>query len=78
MLHALAAPEPGSATHHVDVAETLELGIDSLRAHQSYLDALPEGTVGKDPEPFLRGMAEEAGAQVGLAAATTFELVPLG
>lgn len=66
------------ATHHVDVAETLTRGIDSLRAHQSYLDALPEGTVGKDPEPFLRGMAEEAGAQVGLAAATTFELVPLG
>jgi LmbE family N-acetylglucosaminyl deacetylase len=66
------------ATHWVDVTGSLAAGIESLRAHQAYLDALPEGTVGKDPEPFLRGIAEQAGAQVGVAAATTFELVPLG
>jgi LmbE family N-acetylglucosaminyl deacetylase len=64
-------------THATDVTDTLDAGVASLRAHQAYLDALPEGTVGKDPEPFLRGMAEEAGPVIGVAAAVTFELVAL-
>ena len=67
-----------SATHAVDVTATIDIGVASLRAHQTYLDALPDGATGKDPEPFLRGLAEAAGAQLGVAAAVTFELVPLG
>jgi len=66
------------ATHAVDITDTLDAGVESLRAHQTYLDALDEGTVGKDPEPFLRGMAEATGPVLGVAAAVTFELVPLG
>lgn len=65
------------ATHGVDVTDTLEAGIASLQAHQTYLDALPEGTTGKDPEPFLRGMAEAAGPRLGVDAAVLFELVDL-
>ncbi len=65
------------ATHGVDVTDTLDAGVASLRAHQTYLDALPEGTTGKDPEPFLRGMAEAAGPALGVTAAATFELVEL-
>lgn len=64
-------------THAVDVTDTIDAGVASLRAHQAYLDALPEGTVGKDPEPFLRGMAEESGPLLDVAAAVGFELVPL-
>lgn len=64
-------------THGTDITDALDAGVASLRAHQTYLDALPEGTVGKDPEPFLRGMAEESGPLLGVRAAVTFELVPL-
>ncbi len=65
------------ATHWVDVSATIDAGVASLREHQTYLDALPEGTVGKDPEPFLRSLAAAAGSGLGVEAATTFELVEL-
>jgi LmbE family N-acetylglucosaminyl deacetylase len=64
-------------THGVDITATLDRGIASLEQHRAYLDALPEGTMGKDVEPFLRGVAEAAGPQLGVELATTFELVPL-
>ncbi len=65
------------ATHATDITDTITAGVASLRQHHVYLDALPEGTVGKDVEPFLRGMAESAGPSLGVPAATTFELIPL-
>jgi LmbE family N-acetylglucosaminyl deacetylase len=65
------------ATHYVDVTDTIDRGVASLREHAVYLDNLADGTVGKDPEPFLRGMATAAGEQCGVAAATTFELIAL-
>ena len=65
------------ATHFVDVTGTIDRGVASLREHTLYLEHLPDGTVGKDPEPFLRGMAESAGAQCGVPCAATFELVSL-
>jgi LmbE family N-acetylglucosaminyl deacetylase len=74
---ALFAGSP-NATHAVDVTDTLDAGVESLRAHQTYLDSLAEGTPGKDPDPFIRGIAQAAGASLGVAAAVTFELVPLG
>ena len=55
----------------MDVTETIDRGVASLREHGVYLDGLAEGTIGKDPEPFLKGMAEGAGAQVGVPYATT-------
>jgi LmbE family N-acetylglucosaminyl deacetylase len=73
---ALFAASPGSA-HAVDVTDTIDAGVASLRAHQTYLDALPEGTAGKDPEPFLRGIARGAGEALGVEAAVVFELVAL-
>lgn len=65
------------ATHGCDIGETLAAGIASLEQHRAYLDALPDGTLGKDVEPFLRGMAEAAGPLLGVELATTFELIPL-
>ncbi|MCU0275038.1 MAG: PIG-L family deacetylase [Acidimicrobiales bacterium] len=73
---ALFAASP-QAAHAVDVTDTIDAGVASLRAHQTYLDALPDGTAGKDPEPFLRGMAQGAGAALGVEAAVTFEVVVL-
>jgi LmbE family N-acetylglucosaminyl deacetylase len=64
-------------THGVDVTATLGRSIASLREHQTYLDALADGTPGKEPEPFLRAMAESAGPALGVSAAVLFELVPL-
>lgn len=66
-----------AATHFVDITATIDRGIASLREHARYLEHLPEGTLGKDPEPFLRGMAETAGIDCGVPYAATFELVPL-
>jgi len=65
------------ASHYVDVTDTIDAGVASLREHQTYLDALDEGTIGKDPDPFLRGMATSTGEELGVVAAVTFELVNL-
>ena len=66
------------ATHAVDITETIDRGVASLETHRAYLDALPAGTTGTDPGVFLRGSAAENGPRLGVALATTFELIPLG
>lgn len=66
-----------AAAHGTDVTDTVDRGVASLREHRAYLDALdPDGT--EDPTAFLRVNAEAAGPRLGVAAAATFELVPLG
>ena len=65
------------ATHFVDVTPTIDRGVASLREHAQYLEHLGEGTLGKDPDRFLREMATQAGAVCGVECATTFELVAL-
>lgn len=65
------------ATHWVDTSGTIDRGVASLAAHAGYLDALPEGTLGKDPDAFIRGSAAAIGEEFGVAAATTFELIGL-
>lgn len=64
-------------THLVDITDTVERGVDSLSEHRQYLEALSDGTAGKDPGPFIRGRGAEVGKRFGLGAATTFELVDL-
>ncbi|MGH8977000.1 MAG: PIG-L family deacetylase, partial [Acidimicrobiia bacterium] len=59
------SPEP---THAVDVSETLDIGIASLREHRAYLDH-----VGGDAE-FLRESARSAGERLGTTYATAFEV----
>jgi LmbE family N-acetylglucosaminyl deacetylase len=68
------SPRP---THGVDVSASIDAGIASLSAHRTYLDALPEGTLGTDPDGFLRGSAREAGPRLGVELAVTFEVIPL-
>jgi LmbE family N-acetylglucosaminyl deacetylase/enamine deaminase RidA (YjgF/YER057c/UK114 family) len=63
------------ATHAVDVAGTFDAGVASLRAHAAYLAGLGGGSMGGDPEPWLRAAAEAAGARAGCALAAAFEVV---
>jgi LmbE family N-acetylglucosaminyl deacetylase len=68
------SPQSG---HAVDVTDSIAAGVESLRAHALYLDALPEGTLGKDPDPFLRSFASQAGTSIGVQYAASFELISL-
>ena len=65
------------ATHYTDVTEHIDTGVASLREHKVYLEALSEGTAGKDPEPFLKNSANAVGTRVGVEYAVAFELIPL-
>ena len=67
-LAVIASPAP---THAVDVSETFDLGVASLRAHAAYLAGIGD----PDPEAFLRGAAERAAARFGGRLAVTFELL---
>ncbi|MFZ0216114.1 MAG: PIG-L deacetylase family protein [Candidatus Dormiibacterota bacterium] len=62
-------------SHFVDIGETLESGIASLREHRQYLDGL-DGDF--DPAAFLRGMAEYAGAAAGCPLAVLFRRYSVG
>ena len=63
------------ATHGVDVTDHIEAGIASLECHRTYLDNLGEGTLGTDPEAFLRDTARDAGERLGVDLAVAFEVV---
>jgi LmbE family N-acetylglucosaminyl deacetylase len=64
----IASPEP---THAVDVTETFDLGVESLRRHAAYLAGLGR----PDPEAMLRPWSEAAGLRFGGRLAVTFELL---
>lgn len=64
------SPQP---SHYVEVTDTIDLGVASLRAHAGYLAAL--GGDMADPDTFLRRAAEEVGAQVGVPCAVPFEVI---
>jgi LmbE family N-acetylglucosaminyl deacetylase len=68
----LVASSPLSR-HHVDVTDTLAVGIASLEAHRAYIEGLG-GTL--EAERFLRGLTEPTGQQLGVGAALPFELIP--
>lgn len=62
----LASPR---ATHAVDVGDTFDAGVASLRRHEAYLAGLGD----TDPEAFLRRMAEAEGERFGTTLAVSFE-----
>ncbi len=68
------SPEP---THAVDVDDFIDAGVASLKEHHVYLDGLPDGTIGKDPEPFLRAVAGSVGPRINADYGASFELIPL-
>jgi LmbE family N-acetylglucosaminyl deacetylase len=60
------------STHYVDISDTIEVGMASLRAHAAYFDAL--GGVDAT-EGFLREGAARVGAEAGVAHALPVELI---
>jgi LmbE family N-acetylglucosaminyl deacetylase len=52
----------GDPTHFVDVTDTIDLGVASLRKHQAYIDGLGREF---DPDQFLRDMAGYVGLGAG-------------
>jgi LmbE family N-acetylglucosaminyl deacetylase len=63
--------------HAVDVTGFVDAGIASLREHRAYLDGLPVGSFGTDPDAFLRQMAAQTGSRFGGRPAVGFELIQL-
>jgi hypothetical protein len=67
----MGANEP---THAVDVTDTVDAGIVSLRAHGAYLLGLGRDF---DPDGFVRAMTVTAGPRVGVAHAVAFGRVQI-
>lgn len=65
-----ASTEP---THIVDVTDTIDVGVASLKCHRTYLDALGGDF---DPDGFLRSGARAIGESTGVDYAVSFELLP--
>ncbi len=63
------------ATHAVDITGWLHKGIESLEAHERYMAGL--GDSWPPADMFLTERAEQAGPQLGVEHAVTFELVDL-
>jgi LmbE family N-acetylglucosaminyl deacetylase len=57
--YVIASPEP---THFVDVTDTIDLGVASLREHRAYIEGLGREF---DPDQFLRDMAGYVGLGAG-------------
>lgn len=64
-----------AATHFVDVGETLETGVASLREHRAYIEGLGRAF---DPDEFLRNMAGFAGMVAGCEYAVAFRRYRVG
>ena len=63
----------GRPTHAVDVTDSIERSVASLRAHQRYLEGLGESA--PDPDEMLRGFAAMSGERFGGKLAVTYELL---
>jgi LmbE family N-acetylglucosaminyl deacetylase len=65
----------GNPSHFVDVTDTIDAGIASLREHQAYLDGLGRDF---DPDEFLRDMAGYIGMGAGCDYAVGLRHYPMG
>ena len=70
-----AAGSPWSQ-HAVDITESFEVGVESLRTHKAYIDGL--GWENFDPAEFLEGVSRATGSRLGVAHAAPFEVFKMG
>jgi LmbE family N-acetylglucosaminyl deacetylase len=63
----------GDPTHYVDVTETIDLGVASLREHRAYIEGLGREF---DPDDFLRSMAGYVGLGAGCDYAVAMHRYP--
>ena len=64
-----------SATHAVDITDTLDAGVASLDCHRIYLDNLGGDGGMTDTDGFLRRSAVATGPRLGVELATSFEVL---
>jgi len=69
----VAAASSPLSTHAVDITDSFDASVASLRAHKAYLAALSGHMA--DPDAFLRGTAEAVGQRFGGRLATSFEML---
>lgn len=62
--------------HAVDVTDTFDLGVASLKAHAAYIDGL--GWDHFDPTEFLEGLSRATGSRLGVTHASPFEVFAMG
>jgi hypothetical protein len=60
----------------VEITDTFDVGVASLRAHKAYIDGL--GWENFDAGEFLEGMSRATGQRLGVAHAVAFEVFPMG
>src|SRR5271166_6383185 len=65
----------GTPTHFVDVTDTIDAGVASLREHRVYLEGLGREF---DPDEFLKNMAGYVGLGAGCEYAVAFRRLPMG
>ena len=65
----------GEPTHFVDVTDTIDLGIASLREHRAYIEGLGREF---DPDVFLRDLAGYVGLGAGVEYAISMHRYPMG
>jgi LmbE family N-acetylglucosaminyl deacetylase len=65
----------GAPTHFVDVTDTIDLGVASLREHRAYIEGLGREF---DPDEFLKNMAGYVGLGAGCEYAVGFHRYPMG
>ena len=70
-----AAGSPKS-DHGVDITDTFEAGVASLKAHSAYIEGL--GWENFDAAEFLEGMSRATGSRLGVTHAVGFEVFPMG
>jgi LmbE family N-acetylglucosaminyl deacetylase len=66
-----AAGSP-DARHAVDTTDTFDRGVESLKAHEAYIEGL--GWENFDPAEMLEGMSRPTGSRLGVTHATPFEV----
>lgn len=69
-----AAGSPDSG-HAVDTTDTFDRGVESLKAHQAYIDGL--GWENFDAAEMLEGMSRPNGSRLGVTHAASFEVFSL-
>src|SRR6266704_6411552 len=70
--YVIASAEP---THFVDVTETIDLGVASLREHRAYIEGLGRDF---DPDEFLKKRAGSVGLGAGCEYAVSMHRYPTG
>jgi LmbE family N-acetylglucosaminyl deacetylase len=64
------------STHGIDTTDTFEKGVESLQAHQAYIDGL--GWPDFDAREFLEGFGRQVGQRLGTTFGAIVEVLPLG